>query len=84
MIGLIFACFAGVFVAEIDVAAFTIMAVEDPRTLNRALYLRPQGNVYSMNELVEIWEAKIGKKLERVFVSEQELLQRIHGKLGTL
>lgn len=60
-------------------AAFTIKAVDDPRTLNRALHLRPPGNVYSMNELVEIWEAKIGKKLERVFVSEQELLRRING-----
>lgn len=68
----------GVFVKEKDVAAFTIKAVDDPRTLNKALHLRPPGNVYSMNELVEIWEAKIGKKLERVFVSEQELLRRIN------
>lgn len=68
----------GVFVKEKDVAAFTIKAVDDPRTLNKALHLRPPGNVYSMNELVEIWEAKIGKKLERVFVSEQEFLRRIN------
>ncbi|XP_024030133.1 probable pinoresinol-lariciresinol reductase 3 [Morus notabilis] len=68
----------GVFVKGKDVAAFTIKTVDDPRTLNKVLYLRPPGNVYSMNELVQIWESKIGKKLERVFVSEQELLQRIH------
>lgn len=67
----------GVFVKEADVAAFTISAVDDPRTLNKVMYLRPAGNVYSMNELVEIWESKIGKKLERLYVSEEELLTRI-------
>ncbi|XP_009378524.2 probable pinoresinol-lariciresinol reductase 3 isoform X2 [Pyrus x bretschneideri] len=67
----------GVFVKESDVAAFTIRALDDPRTLNKVVYLRPQGNVYSMNELVEIWESKIGKKLDKVFVSEEELLERV-------
>ncbi|KAL6211541.1 hypothetical protein ACLB2K_016765 [Fragaria x ananassa] len=69
----------GVFVKEVDVAAFTIRALDDPRTLNKVLYLRPPGNVYSLNELVELWESKIGKKLEKVFVSEEELLQKIKG-----
>ncbi|XP_070662635.1 probable pinoresinol-lariciresinol reductase 3 isoform X4 [Malus domestica] len=67
----------GVFVKESDVAAFTIRALDDPRTLNKVVYLRPPGNVYSMNELVEIWESKIGKKLDKVFVSEEELLERV-------
>lgn len=62
-----------------DVAAFTISAVDDPRTLNKVVYLRPPGNVYSMNELVEIWESKIGKKLDKVYVTEEELLKRIEG-----
>ncbi|KAL6213610.1 hypothetical protein ACLB2K_013057 [Fragaria x ananassa] len=70
----------GVFVKEIDVAAFTIRTLDDPRTLNKVLYLTPPGNVYSLNELVELWESKIGKKLEKVFVSEEkELLQKIKG-----
>ncbi|BFG41499.1 hypothetical protein CerSpe_277730 [Prunus speciosa] len=30
-----------------------------------------------MNELVELWESKIRKKLEKIFVSEQELLKKI-------
>lgn len=64
---------------ERDVAAFTIKAVDDPRALNKVVYLRPPGNVYSMNELVELWETKIGKKLEKTFVSEQELLARVKG-----
>ncbi|XP_062022756.1 probable pinoresinol-lariciresinol reductase 3 [Rosa rugosa] len=67
----------GVFVKEIDVAAFTIRTLDDPRTLNKVLYFRPPGNVYSLNELVELWESKIGKKLEKVFVSEEELLKKI-------
>ncbi|KAI4298334.1 hypothetical protein L6164_031907 [Bauhinia variegata] len=67
----------GVFVKESDVAAFTINAVADPRTLNKVVYLRPQGNVYSLNELVETWETKIGKKLEKACVSEEELLKKI-------
>ncbi|KAK9677848.1 hypothetical protein RND81_11G171200 [Saponaria officinalis] len=67
----------GVFVNEIDVAAFTISAVDDPRTLNKAMYLRPAGNVYSMNELVEDWENKIGKELNKLYVSEEQLLTRI-------
>lgn len=62
-----------------DVAAFTISAVDDPRTLNKVVYLRPPGNVYSMNELVEIWESKIGKKLDKVYVTEEELLKKIEG-----
>uniref|UniRef100_A0A803LDP7 NmrA-like domain-containing protein n=1 Tax=Chenopodium quinoa TaxID=63459 RepID=A0A803LDP7_CHEQI len=67
----------GVFVKEIDVAAFTISAVDDPRTLNKAMYLRPQGNVYFVNELVDVWERKIGKELEKAYVSEEELLTKI-------
>ncbi|KAJ0744560.1 putative 2'-hydroxyisoflavone reductase [Helianthus annuus] len=67
----------GVFVKERDVAAFTISTVDDPRTLNKVLYLRPPGNVYSMNELVEIWEHKIRKQLEKIYVSEEDLLNKI-------
>ncbi|KAM7470774.1 hypothetical protein LguiA_008957 [Lonicera macranthoides] len=67
----------GVFVKESDVAAFTIRTVDDPRTLNKVLYLRPPGNVYSMNDLVEIWESKIRKKLEKTYISEEELLEKI-------
>lgn len=72
---------AGVFVKESDVAAFTISTVDDPHMLNKTLYLRPPGNTVSMNELVETWEAKIGKNLERNYISEEELLKRIQGML---
>ncbi|XP_022725933.1 probable pinoresinol-lariciresinol reductase 3 isoform X1 [Durio zibethinus] len=66
-----------VFMKDVDVAACTISAIDDPRTLNKTLYLRPPGNVYSMNELVAIWENKIDKKLEKIYVPEEELLKKI-------
>ncbi|KAJ4869809.1 putative pinoresinol-lariciresinol reductase 3 [Raphanus sativus] len=66
-----------VFVNEVDAAAFTIKTIDDPRTLNKTLYLRPPGNVCSMNDLVELWEGKIEKKLEKTFVTESQLLEKI-------
>ncbi|KAK4284725.1 hypothetical protein QN277_001514 [Acacia crassicarpa] len=68
-----------VFVKESDVAAFTINALDDPRTSCKVLYLRPPGNVYSFHEVIDLWEAKIGKKLEKSYVLEEELLKDIKG-----
>lgn len=67
----------GVFVKQSDVATFTISTLDDPRTLNKTLYLRPSGNTYSMNELAELWESKICKKLQRIFITEEDLLKKI-------
>ncbi|OVA07057.1 NmrA-like [Macleaya cordata] len=66
-----------VFMRESDIATFTISTVDDPRSLNKTLYLRPIGNVYSMNELVAIWETKIGKKLEKVHIPAEQVLKII-------
>lgn len=70
---------AAVFVTDRDVANYTICTIDDPRSLNKTLYLRPPGNVYSMNELVEIWEKKLNKELRKVRVSEEQLLESIRG-----
>ncbi|WOL02938.1 putative pinoresinol-lariciresinol reductase 3 isoform X1 [Canna indica] len=67
-----------VFVKDCDVAGYTICAIDDTRTLNKVLYLRPPGNVYSQNQLIETWELKIGKKLEKIYITEEELLKSIH------
>jgi len=75
---------AGVFVKEGDVAQFTICTIEDPRTLNQTLYLRPPGNICSMNELADLWEMKINKSLKRVYITEEQLLKEILGKLKLL
>ncbi|XP_044509607.1 phenylcoumaran benzylic ether reductase Pyrc5-like [Mangifera indica] len=66
-----------IFNKEEDIGTYTIRAVDDPRTLNKILYLRPPGNIYSFNDLVSLWEKKIGKTLERVYVSEEKLLKNI-------
>ncbi|ESQ53669.1 hypothetical protein EUTSA_v10025756mg [Eutrema salsugineum] len=66
-----------VFVNEVDAAAFTIKTIDDPRTLNKTVYLRPPGNVCSMNDLVELWEGKIEKKLEKTCLTENQLLKKI-------
>ncbi|TQD88786.1 hypothetical protein C1H46_025675 [Malus baccata] len=53
---------------------YTIRAVDDPRTLNKILYLRPPQDIYSFNELVALWE-KIDKVLEKVYVPEDKVLK---------
>jgi hypothetical protein len=71
---------AAVFNKEDDIATYTIKAVDDPRTLNKILYIRPPANTISFNDLVSLWEKKIGKTLERIYVPEEQLLKNIRGK----
>ncbi|KAL1801835.1 hypothetical protein ACET3Z_030482 [Daucus carota] len=63
---------------EEDIGTYTIKAVDDPRTLNKVLYLRPPNNTLSFNELVSLWEKKIGKTLEKDYIPEKEVLKNIH------
>ncbi|KAI4327626.1 hypothetical protein L6164_020063 [Bauhinia variegata] len=67
----------GVYVAEEDIAAYTIKAAEDPKTLNKILYIRPPANTLSFNELVSLWEKKIGKTIEKIYVPEEQILKQI-------
>ncbi|XP_010533255.1 PREDICTED: isoflavone reductase homolog P3-like [Tarenaya hassleriana] len=62
---------------EEDIAAYTIRAVDDPTTLNKVLYVNPPDNIVSMNDLVTLWENKIGKTLEKTYFPEEELLKQI-------
>eukprot|EP01018_Ginkgo_biloba_P008359 Gb_21757 [translate_table: standard] len=66
-----------VFVKEEDIGTFTIKAANDLRTLNKTLHLRPPANILSFNELVGLWENKIGKTLQKVYISEEQLLKLI-------
>ncbi|KAK6131204.1 hypothetical protein DH2020_035052 [Rehmannia glutinosa] len=66
-----------VFNDERDIGTYTIKSVDDPRTLNKILYIKPPKNIYSFNELVALWEKKIGKTLEKEFVPEEQLLKQI-------
>ncbi|XP_010428542.1 PREDICTED: isoflavone reductase homolog P3-like [Camelina sativa] len=66
-----------VFNKEEDIAAYTIKTVDDPRTLNKTLYINPPNNTLSMNELVTLWEKKIGKSLEKTYLSEEQIFKSI-------
>jgi uncharacterized protein YbjT (DUF2867 family) len=66
-----------VYVKEEDIGTFTIKAVDDPRTLNKTLYLRLPANTLSFNDLVALWEKKIDKTLEKVYVPEEGVLKLI-------
>ncbi|WJZ83673.1 hypothetical protein VitviT2T_003335 [Vitis vinifera] len=66
-----------VFNKEDDIGTYTIKAVDDPRTLNKNLYVRPPQNTYSYNEIVSLWEKKIGKTLEKIYVPEEQVLKNI-------
>ncbi|XP_072964994.1 eugenol synthase 1-like [Typha angustifolia] len=66
-----------IFVDEDDIGAYTIKAVDDPRTLNKILYLKPPANVLSHNELVSLWEKKTGKTFEKEYVPEEVVLKQI-------
>ncbi|VVA91886.1 unnamed protein product [Arabis nemorensis] len=62
---------------EEDIIAYTLKAVDDPRTLNKILYIHPPKNIVSQNEMVALWERKIGKTLEKTYVSEEQVLKSI-------
>nr|POE60912.1 isoflavone reductase-like protein [Quercus suber] len=66
-----------IFSKEEDIATYTIKAVDDPRTLNKVLHIRPPANILSLNEIVSLWEKKIGKTLEKTYLPEDQLLKKI-------
>ncbi|GER57602.1 pinoresinol-lariciresinol reductase family protein [Striga asiatica] len=68
-----------VFMDEDDVATYAIKSVDDPRTLNKTLYLRPPENILSQRELVEEWEKLTGKTLEKFSVSKEDFLANLKG-----
>ncbi|WOG97814.1 hypothetical protein DCAR_0417155 [Daucus carota subsp. sativus] len=68
-----------VFNLEQDVATYVIKTVDDPRTVNKSLYIKPPHNIYSFNDLVALWEKKIDKVLEKTYVPEEHVLKQIGG-----
>lgn len=63
-----------IFMDEDDVATYTIKTIDDPRTLNKTLYLRPPDNILSQRQLVEKWEEMLGKRLEKITISGEDFL----------
>ncbi|KAL4581281.1 hypothetical protein LXL04_017492 [Taraxacum kok-saghyz] len=66
-----------VFNEEHDIATYTIKTVDDPRTLNKIVYIKPSCNIYSFHDLVSLWEKKIGKTLEKVYMYEDQVLNNL-------
>ncbi|KAK2435408.1 phenylcoumaran benzylic ether reductase Betv6 [Trifolium repens] len=64
-----------IFNTEEGVAAFTIRTVDDPRTLNKTLYIRPPSNTLSYNDLISLWEKKTGNTLKRIYIREEQILK---------
>ncbi|CAM8988842.1 unnamed protein product [Rhodiola kirilowii] len=65
------------FNSEEDIGTFTIKTIDDPRTLNKTVYIRPPENTLTQLELVEMWERLSGKTLEKVELAEETLLARM-------
>lgn len=68
---------------EDDVATYTVKTIDDPRTLNKMVYLRPPENILTQRQLIEKWEKLIGKQLEKSSINEQDFLASIKGKKNT-
>lgn len=64
---------------EDDVATYTIKSIDDPRTLNKTVYLRPPENILSQRELVGEWEKLTGKTLEKINISKEDFLAKLEG-----
>ncbi|KAL6979946.1 (+)-pinoresinol reductase [Sarracenia purpurea var. burkii] len=69
-----------IYLDEDDVAKYTIKAIDDPRTLNKTLYLRPQENILTQMQLVEKWEKLIGHTLDTFSISAKDFLASMKGK----
>lgn len=68
------------YMCEEDVGSLTVQVANDPRTLNKFVHLRFPGNVLSQNELVALWEGKIGKPLDKINLSEEEILEQVQAQ----
>ena len=72
---------AAIYVEEDDIAKYTIKTIDDPRTLNKTVYLRPPKNILSQREVVEIWEKLIGKELQKSSIPKEQFLASLKGTI---
>ncbi|XWS49337.1 hypothetical protein CRYUN_Cryun13aG0155000 [Craigia yunnanensis] len=63
-----------IYVDEDDIATYAIKSIDDPRTLNKTVYIKPPKNILSQREVVQIWEKLIGKELLKSSISKEEFL----------
>ncbi|KAG0520952.1 hypothetical protein BDA96_08G119100 [Sorghum bicolor] len=63
-----------IFCDEDDVATYTMKSVDDPRTLNKTIYLRPPENILTQNDVISTWENLSGNVLEKIHIPADEFL----------
>ncbi|KAM0903647.1 hypothetical protein ACQ4PT_018533 [Festuca glaucescens] len=68
-----------IFVDEDDVGTYVIKSIDDPRSLNKTIYIRPPENIFSQNELIAKWEKLSGKVLEKIPIPSDEFLASMEG-----
>ncbi|CAI9775622.1 unnamed protein product [Fraxinus pennsylvanica] len=59
---------------EDDIATYAIKTIDDPRTLNKTIYISPPKNILSQREVVQTWEKLIGKELQKITLSKEDFL----------
>ncbi|KAK1326337.1 Eugenol synthase 1 [Acorus calamus] len=65
----------GVLNLEEDIAAYAIRTVDDPRTVNRVVVIRPPKNIVTQFELIELWEKKTEKTFKKIYLPEEEMVR---------
>ncbi|KAL8112766.1 isoflavone reductase homolog [Apium graveolens] len=68
-----------VYMDEDDIATYTIKSVDDPRTLNKTMYIRPKENILSQKQLIDKWESLSGNKLKKLNISAEDFLASMKG-----
>ncbi|ESQ33606.1 hypothetical protein EUTSA_v10009995mg [Eutrema salsugineum] len=66
-----------VFADEDDIAKYTAKTLNDPRTLNKTVYIRPPDNILTHLKLVQIWEKLTGNELENTSITAKNFLANI-------
>ena len=70
---------SAVWVDEDDTGTYTLKIMDDPRTLNKTVYIRPPQNILSQKELVEKWEQLSGNTLKKTYISAEDFLAGMEG-----
>nr|GME10062.1 isoflavone reductase homolog [Ipomoea batatas] len=78
-----------IYMDEDDVAAYTVKCIDDPRTFNKTVYLRPQQNILTQRELIAKWENLKGIELQKITVTADEFLASLNdmdfvGQVGVI
>ncbi|KFK36257.1 pinoresinol-lariciresinol reductase [Arabis alpina] len=73
-----------VFVDEDDVAKYIAKTLNDPRTMNKTVSIRPTDNILAQMELVQMWEKLTGNELEKTNISAKDFLADIEGNQTNL